>query len=385
MPNRSVPIRVLSLAIALCSTASGCADPDESLDGELDEDDNEPPGDEVSATPSVSPASANTCIGKAFFAGECRSLSWFERFLSPGASIGGVLGSTSKLHDDGVVVIEEFSDSFIQLIRITPDAQQVGHALSPSLEYRGGYTVVARETLSMWVGGDEQSNYLVTEFGSRSPAITLDGASDLGSFGILSWLHHVSTPSGWREIDSEGWTRSAIAASGVEACQAQADVTGNALAAQCTISGLAVGFIAGTLVGTEIYAASTASSSGAAAVASLAPSIGTGTAVASYVGISAANVCRVLGETLKSRLRRECLYPPNNTSEAEIRPVETADIDDFSEGECGPGMVSYTGEALYCTDEDECTFVDDEVTVTNELTCREITVQGECVPTEVFA
>lgn len=267
-----------------------------------------------------------------YFDGRCRRFGFFERFLSPSASLAAVSGPDNiNDGDSGVVVVEARGENSFSVLYIEPDKLLPGELRRIGTLYRGDYQIVFERRNTVW---QDDSGFLNMLDEERGPQAT--------SFGTKAWRRFAATPGGYEIIDSNGGgiSATAMAGEGEGYCDYAAQLAGVIATMWCE----------GVILGNSIPVAI-----GAGAVATVVtedPSIGVQVAleVVGYAANIAFGNCPLLGDVVADLIAAGvCEATPLPTTPFEFVPfLPDTPVPPLVTGGCPAGMTMYTGQVLHC-------------------------------------
>lgn len=323
---------------------------------------------------------------KVHFYGKCRKSSYFERFLSDGAELGGIAGPSRLDTDTGVIVVETMGLNVLRFLYIEPD--RATETRRSGTLYRANFPVVSIETQDRWQDSAGYFNELTVV---ESTIIE----NFRPTFGVSYWSQKTYTPSGYTILDSDGNSQISIASSssGAGYCDSVGGAVDLSATAACGGTGLGgslvAGAVSGIASGAVTFVVITGSTFGLGAEIGVGAGVGVGVGVGGSVtaaGVAGTAVlCSKVGDFAEDAAEGICdaLTTPDSEIPPGSLPRYVPWLDYSENGECPVGMIRYSGEAEQCstTFTSESSGTDSEIVVTgsDEVVCETIFVSNACV------
>lgn len=323
-----------------------------------------------------------------FFDGKCRKFAFFERFLSPGASLLGVGGPKRWSSDSGVIVYESTTLNQIQELYLLPDKLDGAAPLNTGYLYRADYPLVAARAHTTWTDAAGFVQQLILDQGPvdvpGKPTPKNPNQHATRVFGTVSWATRTQTASGWIEVNSAGVHSQQIAQSGGSGDYCNEASTGADMAATTycmggfAVSSLAAGLASGIVSGVAV----SLMGAGFTTPEGIAVAVGTGGAVTAAGVASGTVICSSVGDFVGAVASDYCKSAPTEADPDDIKfaPLFTGVYASENGGTCPAGMVLYTGSVISCGSSPAVITLDDGSEVDgSEVVCDSMSVKDACV------
>jgi hypothetical protein len=326
----------------------------------------------ITASPSQNPAPVSLSVvdpcpsAQVNFNGECRTIDFFQKLLTPGATLLGVAGPISKSQDSGAVVLEGFGNGVVRALSVLPNKLAPGAPALRTRIYHADYPITHITSIQSWVDPNGYANTFTAELGPTFQ-------EGLG-FGLVSWSHRADTISGYSITNSDGTGVTAISSSTGKTsyCDTAAATAGTVADGACLTGAAIDSLLAGATAGVWTLVLT---------AADLPVAIGVAAIVTGTAGTMGTELCSALSNLATAVVRDECNTGPTT----EINPADIKFLPYLPEvpstpvnGACPTGTVLYSGQVITCHDEDQVTYSGGEVTVTSGNVCDVISVSNVC-------